>query len=179
MGFYFELHPTRSGVFSEVRAPTVFWTLYGLLGFSLTCMGAAAFGVFSDLVRSGDWFDRALIYGFGLTVILYGLVGIRLGFLRKFIRTSEYYIQWGHRMGTWQVTSRRLERTKLRAFEIVHSHPGANTAPTLHADTQYFIQGHYRLIAKDAHDRTWTLDRATEREALIPLWQNLERWRVS
>lgn len=180
MGYYFDLEPEGTNTFSEQRVPTVFWGLYALLGFALACMGAAAFKVLSDLLNTGSYFDRTLIMCFSLSIVGYLLIGVKLVWVRKFVDFSNDQLTWGFRMGGHVLFLREVARKEITAIDIEHSASTPNQAYQLHADRQYYAQGHWRLIVRTRGGKKLTLDRSSEREALEPMGASLrEVWKAT
>lgn len=175
MGFYFDLAPTNGPYYQEQEVPALFWALFTILGFALTCMGIAAFGILSDLVRSGEWIDKALIGAYGVSWVGYLFIGIRLIFFRKFVDWGKGRLTWGYRAFGFTFTLNSLHPHAIDEAEILHSSQTTNIAPSLHGDRRYFIQGHYRLVVK-ANGRSCTLDRSTDPDALEALRGDLSRW---
>ncbi len=183
MGFYFEMRKTAGSgpalEFVESRAPGVFWALYGFLGFSLACMGLAAHTLLGDLLRSGDWFDSALVW------LLYGCVpfyfgaGLWLGFARKFIRAENATLRVGRRFGQRILWEKQLKRNEIEAISIVNRKPAENYAPIHHDDAQYYIKGHWSVLAWKKQGGAIPLDKHTEREMLLPMETDLRGWLLS
>lgn len=169
MGYYFELEPVRNNYFAETRVPTVFWALYALLGFALACMGTAAFGILSDLFRTGSAIDKSFLYAFGLAIAGYLVVGIKLAFVRKFVDFSDKKIRWGFKIRDFILWSQRVMASDISEIELTHSTSSPNQAPSLHNDRQYYAQGHWRVTVTTKSGETLILDRNTDREALEPL----------
>lgn len=175
MGFFLELGEEKPRYYAEARIPLIFWELYAVLGFALLCMGIAAFSIFSDLLSADQLLDKFLVGSFALFVVMYILVGIKLAWIRKFVDFSEDTVKWGFRAKNWILFSRQLPKKSVASFGLEHSSPTQNTAPQLHTDAQYYIQGHWRLILH-APERDFLIDRSTEREALEPLLIQLQDW---
>ncbi|MBI1859803.1 MAG: hypothetical protein HYR96_02665 [Deltaproteobacteria bacterium] len=177
MGFYFELEPVENGAFRETRVPMVFWGLYGLLGFALSCMLLASFTVLRDLQRQGSGIDLFLIAAFGSALAGFVGVGIKLVWVRKFLEFDNSCVRWGYRLGKFAPFTSSVPRSEIERFAIEHSGATPNRAPQLHGEQQYYIQGHFRLVLV-SHGKEHVLDKSTHSEVLEPILVSLERWRT-
>ncbi len=177
MGFYYELNPnpTTPSEYLEARTPRVFWVLYGILGFALACMAGAALHVLADLAKTGAALDEALYYGFLSLFPGYLLLGLYLALVRKFVR-AEKRLEVGARVVGCTVFKRSFNKEKIAGFELINYKPSQNTAVSQHDDSQYYFQGHWRIIARLKNGKTPVIDRHNEKEALAPLWQFLANW---
>ena len=180
MGFYFEMRKTPSTSpaieFAEGSSPGVFWALYGFLGFALVCMGLAAHALLGDLVRSGGWFDRALVWVLYSCVPLYLATGLWLGFARKFVLAENATLRVGRRFGRKILWQKQLKRDEIAAISLINRKPAQNYAPLHHDDAQYYIKGHWSVIAVKKQGGAIPLDKHTEREMLLPLETALKGW---
>lgn len=173
VGYYLELEQINPDRFSEVRVPLVFWALYALAGFAMACMGTAAFAVLGDLIESGLFLDQLLVGAFALAIIGYGLIGVKLAFVRKFIEIHDGWVRWGYGLAGMEFFTRKAALSIIENILIEHSGNTPNRAQTFHEDIQYYVQGHWRLVLR-AHGREWLLDRNTDKEALQPLFAFLD-----
>lgn len=179
MGFYLELqrHPEPAGLtYREDPPPAVFWVLYLFLGFALTCMGLAARTLLGDLARTGSTFDQGLVGLFVAFIPLYGLIGLKLGFVRRYVAIGGDTLRVGYRLGGRRLWERRLARRDIAAVEVVNQRPAPNNAPLHHDDPQYFVRGHWRVVARRRDGKSVTLDRNTDREPLLPLAEDAQAW---
>ena len=172
MGFYFELEPAAINCYQEMRTPTIFWGLYGLCGFALMCMGLAAYSILGTIYRNGSTIDVALVASFIAVISVYVLIGARLVGIRKYV-IFEDALRIGFKFFNYCVTQTAIPKSDIAQFEIRHSSPSSNVAPSLHQNRQYFMQGHYLLLAKLRSGRTIVLDRSVEAEALLSLKSDL------
>ncbi|MEZ4750838.1 MAG: hypothetical protein R3B54_09510 [Bdellovibrionota bacterium] len=176
MGFYFEMQPAGEREFKEGPPPPVFWTLYAILGFALACMSGAAFTILRDMAKAGDTLDVALYYFFLSTLPLYLLLGVRLLWVRKYIRIGEDAIRWGFRLGTWSFFQRAVKRDQVENVLFLSKVPTPNMAPQIHDDPQYYFQGHWRLVLRLKSGKEVRLDRHNERAALEELFEWVSGW---
>lgn len=180
MGFYIELKKTDdSGMeFRDQNPPPVFWTLYGLAGFALTCMGLAAHSLLFKLLTTGDLWDLVLVGCILSSVPIYILIGLKLLLIRKYIRFSDDLVMLGYKVGNYEFNLKNLHRSEISELLLANRKPSANVAPAHHQDPQYYIRGHWLLMLKTSHDKFVTLDRHTEKEALYPLENRIKDWLV-
>lgn len=179
MGFYYEMSrvPLDGATeYAEGKTPGVFWALYGFLGFALICMGLAAYALLGDLMRSGDWFDKLLVWTLYACGPFYLLTGLWLASSRRFVRVEGDELLVGRRLGKRRMWSRAFSRVQLVAIELLNRKPASNYAPTHHDDPQYYIRGHWRLVAWKKAGGHVTLDKHTERAMLEPMTAELQRW---
>lgn len=178
MGFYIELKKTDSAgqEFKELSPPQVFWTLYGLAGFALTCMWIAAHSLLFKLLTTGDAWDLILVGSIIAAVPIYILIGIKLAWVRKFIRFQGDTLVCGYMLWTYPLTLLNLKRAEVEDLLLVNRRPSANVAPAQHADSQYYIRGHWRILLKTKSGRLITLDRHTEKGALHSLQNSIRTW---
>lgn len=162
--------------YSEGATPGVFWTLYAFLGFALLCMGLAAHALLGDLFRSGDWFDKALVWILYGCAPLYVGIGLWLGFIRKFVRAEGDRLMVGRRFGKATLWQKRFSRDELAAVRLINRKPAANYATKLDDDTQYHIKGHWRVVAWKKSGGAVTLDKHSEREMLVSMETDLTAW---
>ena len=178
MGFYIDLNPVgvNGSEFRETEVPPVFWFLYVIAGFALLCMGLTAHTLLRSLAKTGAGFDLilvSLILGF---VPFYFLIGFKLGILRKAVSFSGEKLFTGHLWGGKPFLQKKLNRTDIKEILLVNLKPSPNVARVSHDNTQYFIRGHWRVIAVTRDGKQFTLDRHTEKGALDPLYQALVGW---
>lgn len=178
MGFYLELKKTDSqGLqFKEQNPPPVFWTLYGLAGFALSCMGLAAHSLLFQLVSNGDPWDLLLVGSIMTAVPIYLGIGFKLLWVRKYILFSHDQVQIGYTIGSGSFTIRTLKRSDVVDVYLINQKPSSNVAPTHHEDPQYYIRGHWRLILKTKNGKLVPLDRHTEKGALESLLNSSTSW---
>ncbi len=176
MGFYFEMQKAGGTEFAEGKTPGVFWTLYVFLGFALLCMGLAAHALLGDLARSGDWFDVALVWMLYACAPLYVGIGLWLGFVRRFVKTESGTLIVGRRFGSRPFWQKRISKPEITAIALVNRRPAENNAPLHHDDSQYYIKGHWRVVAWRKNAKPVTLDKHTEREMLVPMEADLTAW---
>jgi len=175
MGFYLELFPvTGEKEYREQAVPGVYWILFGLAGFALACMFGAAYTLLGDLARAGSTFDRFLIGSILSAVPLYLLVGIKMAWVRKFARYDTKGVETGYRLFGKAFCKRFTAWSEVKAVELVNLRPTANLAPRQHADAQYYIRGHWRLILAGKDGKEVVIDRHTEKEVLEPLYRALQ-----
>jgi hypothetical protein len=180
MGFYFEMEkrPSDGAVleYTEGRTPGVFWALYVFLGFALVCMGLAAYALLGDLFRSGEWFDKALVWLLYACAPLYLLVGLWLGLVRKFVRAESGALQVGRRFGKGVMWRKTMGRETIEGIALINRKPAENYATRLNDDTQYHIKGHWRVVAWKKGGGAVTLDKHTEKELLAGMERELTAW---
>ncbi len=178
MGFYIELKKTDNveKEFKEQKAPQVFWTLYGLAGFALTCMGLAAHSLLLQLLTTGDYLDLLLVGSIISSVPIYVLIGIKLLWIRKYIRFLDTDLVIGYSLGNKYFNFKTINKSEIEEVLLVNQRPSANVAPAHHADPQYYIRGHWRLVIKTKLGKLITLDRHTEKGALHPLQNSVRTW---
>ncbi len=175
MGFYLELYPlSGEDEYREQAVPKVYWILYGLAGFALTCMFTAAYRLLADLVRMGDPWDLALVGLILSAAPIYFLLGIKMLWIRKFVRFGSGKIGVGFRMGRWKLCESSLPLESIQSVELINRRPSANLAPVQHGDNQYFIRGHWKVFVVAKNGKEIVLDRHTEKEALEPLWNRVK-----
>lgn len=178
MGFYIELKKLDSSgtEFRENAPPQVFWTLYGLAGFALTCMGLSAHSLLATLLNTGDPWDLVLVGSILLAVPFYLLVGIKLFWVRKFILFDPNSIQMGFLIGKKRFTLSQVAKNDISETLLINQRPSENVARVQHDDPQYFIRGHWRLIIKTKKGESIVLDRHTEKGALHSLLNSTRTW---
>lgn len=179
MGFYLELdrRPTAGGfTYREKAPPPVFWVLYAFSGFALACMGLAAHGLLGDLAASGAWYDRALVGALYACVPGYVALGLWLALVRRYVTVEGGALRLGRTAGTVRLWERSYERGRFRAIALVNRKPTPNYATMESEDGQYFVKGHWRLVAWLADGGAVTLDKHTDREALTPMLDEMKLW---
>lgn len=178
MGFYIELKKAEGQVseFREQKPPQVFWTLFGLAGFALTCMGLAAHSLLRTLLNTGDPWDLAMVGAILGFVPFYLALGIKLLWVRKFIVFKPDSLVMGYRLGNKAFNFKTVKKSEVAEFFLINQKPSANVAPAQHADSQYYIRGHWRLILKTQTGKLVTLDRHTEKGALHSLQNSVRDW---
>jgi hypothetical protein len=178
MGFYFELKKTGSDnlEFREQGVPQVFWTLYGLAGFALTCMGLAAHSLLVTLLNTGDPWDLILIGSIFFSVPVYLLIGVKLLWVRKFVQLEPNQLALGYFVGSRRFTLKRLPKSEIKEVLLINQRPSSNVAPARHGDSQYYIRGHWRLLVNTKSGKHLVLDRHTEKGALHSLQSSLRTW---
>lgn len=171
MGFYIELTPLgrTPEEFAERSIPVVFWILYLIAGFALTCMIWAAFGLLGDLLHTGNWFDRALLGLLGFFVVGYLVAGVKLAWVRKFVALQPEALVVGSRFAGKSFFASKIPWGEILRVELFNHRPTPNRAAIQHDDPQYQIRGHWRAIVTLRDGRSVILDRHVEREALEPL----------
>ena len=181
MGFYIELKKadTNGREFRETAPPQVFWTLYGLAGFALTCMGLAAHSLLVTLLNTGDPWDLVLVGSIFSAVPMYLLIGLKLVWMRKFIRFEENGVQLGLFVGKKPIVLKRIKREDITDVLLINQRPSENVAPIQHDDSQYFIRGHWRLLLNTKDGKSVVLDRHTEKGALHSLQNSARNWFAS
>lgn len=162
--------------YREGPTPPVFWVLYVFLGFALTCMGLAAHALLGDLLRTGDWIDKVLVGVLYSCPLLYLVIGFWLAFTKKYVRYGGAVLKVGRSAGTATLWERRLPKNEISAIEVINRKPAANYAELRHDDAQYYIKGHWRIVAWRKTGGSVTVDKHTEREMLGPLHGELCRW---
>lgn len=177
MGFYIDLLPSQSDAreYVERSIPGVFWVLWAITGFALTCMVLAAGDVLKDLSRSGNLFDLSMLAVLGVLVLGFFLMGFKLVGMRKFLSTGTS-LRWGYRVFGKEVPLHQLSKDDIEEFNLVNRKPTPNLAVTEHDDSQYQIQGHWRLTVKNTSGKVWVLDRHVEKDAMAPLLRHLTFW---
>lgn len=175
MGFYLELTP-RENEFRETRIPGVFWFLYLFAGLALFGMGASAFMILRDLVSQGSLWDQIIVAGILVFIPIYLLIGVRLLSIRKFVRMEGEALKKGYRLFGKELIARDIRRHEIENFELINQRPSPNIAPKEHDDSEYYIQGHWRVVARLKNRSLVALDRHNRKEALVPMAQELRRW---
>lgn len=178
MGFYLELRRqnTLPLEFSEEEIPVSFWFLFIVAGFALACMGAAAFTLFGDLWNRGDGWDKLLILTIFSSVPFYLAIGFKLFCVRKFVQLDGDTLKMGFRIGNLRWALRKLTRSQIRNIDLNNRRPTSNLAPREHDNPQYYIRGHWRLMAQPTTGREFALDKHTEKEMLEDLNQAVVSW---
>jgi hypothetical protein len=178
MGFYIELKKTEASgdKFLEQSPPQVFWTLYGLAGFALTCMGLAAHSLLLTLLNTGDPWDLLLVSSIFSAIPIYLLIGIKLLWIRKFITFNHDNLEMGFSLWKSRFLVSKLDKQKIAEVLLVNERPSANVAPVQHDNSQYFIRGHWRLLVKTKDGKNIILDRHTEKGALHSLQNKVRSW---
>jgi hypothetical protein len=180
VGFYFEMKrvPEAAGPleYREGKTPGVFWVLYAFLGFALLCMGLAAHALLGDLLRSGEWFDKALVWALYACAPLYLGIGVWLAWAKRFVRAEGDRLRVGRSLGRFTLWQRQMLRLEVAKIGLLNRKPSANYATKLGDDTQYHIKGHWRLVAWRKSGAPLTLDKHTEREMLVPMEADLLAW---
>jgi hypothetical protein len=164
------------GHYGETQVPPSFWMLFAIAGFALTCMGAAAFTVMRDLAEMGGAFDKLLLFSIFLAVPFYLIVGFKLLLVRKRIDFKGEVLRVAFVARGWTIWSRTWYRKDIRDFKMENHVPTQNLAPRQHRDSQYYIRGHWRLVAETHQGKKYTLDKNTDAEALEPLLNDLKSW---
>lgn len=177
MGFYLEL--SRKSPEPEYRENFVPFVYFGLLGFSalaLVGMGAAAHGLLAQLANEGGAWDAILVYGplACLPVVL--LFALKLAGMRKYIRFEGDHLTWGYRLFGKPVLTQTASRDEVAGLEMENHRPKGNLAPRHHDDPTYYVRGHWRLLLVKKNGEKARLDRHTEQEALVPLFDDLNAW---
>ena len=181
MGFYIEMkksNPLGLGgeEFKEASTPQVFWALFGLAGFALTCMGLAAHSLLSTLLKTGDIWDLLLVSAIFSCVPIYLTIGLKLIWVRRFVSFNSNTLVLGYRFGHFPFWFRRVSKQQVVLAELVNLRPSSNLAPLQHRDSQYFVRGHWRLVLKLRNGKRLNLDRHTEQGALLPLYHSVLNW---
>lgn len=178
MGFYIELLPSSPQMnrFQENAIPPIFWILYGIAGFALFCMGAAAHAVLGDLLKAGSTFDLVILSLIFSAVPLYLLIGFKLLFVRKFVSIEEGILQFGYTVAGKPVRVRRFSPGGVEAVLLLNRKPSPNVAVRIHEDSQYHLRGHWRVFLQ-VGKKFITLDKHTEKGALEPLYLRVLYWK--
>lgn len=178
MGFYIELKKIDSlgNEFREQNPPPVFWTLFGIAGFALTCMFLASHSLLEKLLNNGDPIDLFLVGILFITIPVYFIIGFKLACLRKYLLFTPSKLSMGYSIGTTKLTARTVNRLEIDEVLLINQKPSANVAPSHHTDPQYYIRGHWRLVLKTHKGKIVTLDRHTERAALQLLEATTKTW---
>ena len=174
MGFYFELNRVSDQEFSESAPLGAYWFLYAVGGFALLCMGLSAWSLIWQMIHSREIWDQMLIAGVLSFIPLYVIVGLKLFAIRKYIRWDKGRLEWGYRLLKWPIFSRRVSEKDILGIEMVHQNRTGNLAPHIHENKEYYINGHWRIVLRSAK-KNWVVDKHTDREALIPLFEWLKR----
>ncbi len=178
MGFYIEMtRATKAPEYRENFIPFVYFGLLGFSGLALVGMAVAANEVLADLAAVGSSFwDKILVYGPIACVPVIGAMTVKLAAARKYIRFEGDTVEWGTRLAGKPFRLRTLNRPQVVGFELENHRPKSNLAPQHHDNPAYYIRGHWRLMMKTKEGNPLLLDRHTEREALIPLYDDLNAW---
>jgi len=177
MGFYFEFQRSDdAGYWREPFAPPAFWTLYGIAGFALGCMGLASYATMGQLLSVGTLFDQVVLTLIALTIPAYAMLGIRLAWIRKFLVLQADGFTIGHRLRGWTLWSRQIARDQIVGFSYANPKPSPNNAPKQHSDGKYYIQGHWTLSVELKDGSKLRIDRNTEKDVLEPLKMSLDSW---
>ncbi len=178
VGFYLELN--RDPKSSEYREDFVPFVYLGLVGFSflaLLGMGLAAHTLLAQLASRGSSFwDKFLVYSPLACLPVLLLLGIKLAGMRKFLRFDGNTLTRGFRLWGRPVLVTKLARQEIAELLLENHRPKSNLAPRHHDNPAYYVRGHWRLMAKTKNGATICLDRHTEREALIPLYEDSSTW---
>lgn len=178
MGFYLDIVPLskKPTEFREVPPPAYFWVLYLISVFALACMGLAAKQVLGGLAHEDSLIDKLLIGSFGLALLGLLVTGIKFIGMRKFIKCEQEELSHGFLLFGFPFFRNRLKRSNVLRIDLVNKRPAANLAPQLHDDSQYYVQGHWRVVAALRGGREKVLDKHVEKEALVPLSSTLNEW---
>ena len=177
MGFYLDMTPAAAaGTYRETEVPKVFWMLYFFAGFALACMGAAAFTLLKDLISIGSAWDQAIVGIILAAVPFYLAIGFKLAFIRKFVDYRGDALRVGYAVWGKPLVERKVGRRDIVDIQLLNQRPTSNLAPKQHRDAQYYIRGHWRILVAKAGGKTLVVDKHTEKEALEPLFQDLQKW---
>lgn len=178
MGFYIDLVPVgpRMERFEESAIPSVFWVLYGILGFALLCMGTAAHAVLGDLLKIGSTFDLVVLSLIFSALPIYLLLGIKLLFVRKFVSLDRETLKRGFRFAGKEVLVKRFSKRDAEEILLVNRKPSPNVAVRVHDDSQYHLRGHWRILLRSGN-KYFTLDKHTDPGALEPLYRQVLSWK--
>lgn len=183
MGFYLELKPIQTGAqsneFIEQAPPSTYWLLFLIAVFAMVCMTLAAYPVLGGLLLQGSSWDWLLFLTLFLIVGLFLFVGFKMAFMRKFIRFKKTFLETGYYLGGIPLVSKRWSRTEINEVILFNHRPAPNLAPQTHQDPQYYIRGHWRLLAKLKCGKNFVLDKHVEQEALQILFSALQKWMLS
>lgn len=179
MGFYIELVRFQPGVYSEGEIPKAYWVLYGIGGFALICMGGAAYALLIDLAKTGWIGDQILVGSIVGAIPLYLLLGLKLVWVRKYVEIGAEVVQTGFRFAGYTFLKRSVHRSEVAQAVLFNKKPSENIAPTEHRNSQYYIRGHWRVGLKLKNGQFIVLDKHTEKEAIHPLFQELQDWVTS
>lgn len=177
MGFYLELKPVAGGgAYHEEGIPGYFWALFGFAGFALACMGGAAYALLWDLARSGSAWDQLLVGVIFAFLPFYLVIGFKLAFMRRFVDYRGEELRIGFQVGKSRWFEKRVNRKDIQEILFINQRPAGNVAPVQHKDKQYYIQGHWRLIALRRNGKKILIDRHTEKAMLEPLHKAILVW---
>ena len=180
MGFYLELRPRQTGSFVdefvEQAPPPTYWALFLIAIFALICMALAAHPVLDGLLAQGSSVDWVLVFVLVIIVGIFVFVGLKMAFLRKFLRFRNTELDAGYYWAGVPLVSRRWSRSEINEVVLFNYQPAPNLAPQTHQDSQYYIRGHWRLLVKLKSGRIFVLDKHVEREAMEPLFLALQDW---
>lgn len=175
MGFYLELTPCGNE-FRETRIPGVFWFLYLFAGLALFGMGASAFMLLRALASQGGLWDQIIVASTLVFIPIYLLIGVRLISIRKFVRMEGEVLKKGYRLFGKELIVRDIRRHEIENIELINQRPSPNIAPKEHDDSEYFIQGHWRVVALLKNRSPVALDRHNQKGALVPMAGKLRQW---
>lgn len=174
MGFYLELRQSgkskHQNDFIEQAPPATYWALFLIGVFALVCMSLAAHSVLGGLLNQASFLDWILFFILFLVLALFVFIGLKMAFLRKFIRVRNKSLELGYYIGKIPLVMYRWHRNSVLALDIVNHRPAPNLAPQHHNDPQYYIRGHWRLVLKTNKNKVKVLDKHVEREALEALF---------
>lgn len=176
MGFYIELAPVGPKRFQEGIIPPIFWILYAIAGFALLCMGGAAHAVLGDLLEIGSTFDQVILSLIFAAVPLYFLIGLKLLLVRKFVAFEGNHFKMGYLFAKKPVLVKKFSPQDVEDILLLNRKPSPNVAVRLHEDSQYHLQGHWRVILKTGK-KFLTIDKHTDKGALQPLYKDLLDWK--
>ena len=163
--------------FTESEVPYVYWVLYGLAGFALSCMGLAAYSLLWDLAQKGSWFDLGIIGVILAAVPFYLVIGAKMAFTRKFVRFEGDFLEVGFRFMGRPLWVLRTERSGISSVELLNLRTTPNLAAAEHDDPQYQIRGHWRIVVTAKSGKKMVVDRHTEKEMLVPLFEAISSWK--
>jgi hypothetical protein len=107
---------------------------------------------------------------------LFILTGIKLLLVCKFIHFEEDSLRMGYRLGKKSFVLWKVPKKEVKEIILINQRPSANVAPVQHEDSQYYIRGHWRLVAITQQNKPIVLDRHTEKGALHSLQNSARNW---
>ena len=130
----------------------------------------------AQLAKEGGVWDSVLIYGPVACLPFVLAMTVKLAGMRKYIRFEGPNLVWGYRLFGKPVFTHAVKAEAVATFELENHRPRGNLAPQHHDNPAYYVRGHWRLMLVEKNGEKHGLDRHTEKEVLLPLYDDLNTW---